>query len=175
MTAAVLVLGPTKWIDDRDPSRVLNGAPLEIRRAIAGRIREIGIVAIVLEDQAKRDDEDNFAFFLRLIDENDVGSFLVFWPFGARLHGLDVEIGHLLTRLSDGSLEPDDVYVLAEKRALDIEAKDGALAWSEPGNRTRYHEDLVARGCQIRRWSTPASLWANVGSFTWDHRRRHGP
>lgn len=106
MPPAVIVLGPSTWIADEDPDRVVAGTPLDIRRDIAWRIRRLGVPAFVLEDEEKGPREDNFAFFLRIQEEREVRTFVLFWPLGARLHGLDVEVGHLLTRLSDGQLEP---------------------------------------------------------------------
>lgn len=68
---------------------------------------------------------------LRVIHEHDVRSYVVYWPLGARLHGLGVELGHLLTRMSDSLLAPEDVYLLAERRALGA-TEQGTLAWSKP-------------------------------------------
>lgn len=67
------------------------------------------------------------------------------------------------------------MYLLAEKRGLGIESRDGVVAWKEPQNRTRYHEDLVARGCPVRRWSSVGSLSVHVGGIAWEHRQRYGP
>lgn len=173
LAPGIIVLGPSRWTDEGDEARSFEVSPLEVRRAIVERLEALGTPALILEDQKMREEEDNFEFFVRVLDHADIQTFVLFWPVGARLHGLEVEIGHLLTRMEDGKLEPGAVYVLAEKRNLGVEEKEAVLAWKEPGNRTWYHEDIIARDCPVRRWTSPRSLWGHVGSIAWEHRERH--
>lgn len=173
MPATIMLLGPTKWRGEgRHP--ILRGSPLDTRLALAQLMRDEGAGAFIMEERDAAAGEDNFAFFRRLIREKSVRTFVLFWPFGARLHGLDVEIGHLLSQMEEGRLDAREVYLLAEKRLLGIRSRRATLAWSEPGNRTRYHEDLVARGCRIRRWANEEALRAHVSAIVLEHRRRHG-
>lgn len=169
----MIVLGPSRW-QTHITHPVLDQDPLQVRSRLAAIARHLGASALLMEELEPRTDEDNFAFFTRIIEELDIASFILFWPLGARLHGLDVEIGHILTQLEEDRLSVEDIYVLAEKRIIDIEAKDGVIAWSEPGNRTRYHEDLIARGCPVRRWGSKQSLAAHMAATTLEHQRRHG-
>lgn len=172
MAAAIMVLGPTLWREARGHA-VVRQSPLDARRALAQLIREQGTDAVIMEERNPATGEDNFAFFRRLIDEASVRTFVLFWPLGARLHGLDVEIGYLLSQMEEGRLDARDVYLLAEKRLLGVRSGEAILAWSEPGNRTRYHEDLVARGCRIRRWSSEDALRAHVSAIVLEHQKRY--
>ncbi len=171
---SVFLLGPSRWASNNDDERTLRLSPLEVRRATAAYMRRSGAPTVLLEDQVRPDDEDHFQVFLDTINHYRVRSFVLFWPMGARLHGLDVEIGHILTRIHEKEIAPQDVYLLAEKRHLG-HTLEGMIAWAEPGNRTRYHEDLVAAGCNIRRWSTPRTLRVQAQSIAMDHKSRMAP
>lgn len=144
---------------------------MEIRRNLARLLPGFGIHTVLMEDEKRKPGEAHFDLFLRLVEERQVATFVIFWPIGARLHGLEVELGYLLSRLSDGTLSPEDVYLLAEERTLGVDERASMLAWSEPGNRTRYHQDLVAHGCPIRRWSDPSSLLAQAAAIGLEHGR----
>lgn len=172
MAGAMMLLGPSRW-QTHITHPILDQDPLQVRKRLAAIARSLGAPALLMEEQEPRPEEDNFAFFARIIQRWNVTSFILFWPLGARLHGLDVEIGHILTRLEEDDLSVEDVYLLAEKRIIDIDAKDGIIAWSEPGNRTRYHEDLIARGCPVRRWESKQSLAAHMAAITLEHQHRH--
>lgn len=171
LVPAIIILGPSRWITDRGP-KAFDATPLDMRRRLSSMLRNHGASAVVLEDERQHAREDHFGFLLRVLRERDVRSFLVFWPFGARLHGLEVELGHLLTQMEHHRLAPEDVYLLVQRRNLPTVGE--TLALHEQGNRTRYHEDLIARGCRIRRWDTEAELLAHATAAAWDHRRRHG-
>lgn len=173
MAGAIMVLGPSRWRESAGHS-FLRGSPLEIRRDLASLMCKDGATAFVMEDHEPGESEDNFGFFQRLVDERQVTTFVLFWPLGARLHGLDVEIGYILTQLEAMALRPRDVYLLAEKRLIDLRSREAVLAWSEPGNRTRYHEDLVARGCKVRRWSTEHALKAHATAVVLEHQKTDG-
>jgi hypothetical protein len=140
---SIIVLGPSRWL----ASAKRRATPLATRQNIVRLLQERGIQATLVEKHEKAPDEDDFNLFQRVLRENEVRTFLIYWPLGARLHGLDVEIGHLLTRMEEGSLHSEDIYLLVEATALPVDPGKGAIAWSEPGNRTRYHAALIARGC----------------------------
>lgn len=173
MPPSILVLGPSEWARD-GPDRPVPMDPLEVRRGLAGQMKRTGAPALVLEDQEMTDAEDDFAFFERVVKENEVRTFVVYWPAAAKLHGLNVEIGHLLTRLSQKSLAPDAVVILAEERVVGIDHGKGVLTFAERGNRTRYHPSLIARGCVVRRWRTGATLRRLARAVAAEHRERHG-
>lgn len=178
-----MVLGPSRWRDGtgtrREPAEAEQvETPLELRRRVARALDRIDVEALLLEDQPPKDPEDHFRLFTTTIRDRDVTTFLLVWPLGARLHGLDVEIGYLLARLEDATLGPDDIFLLAEHAVVGIDTGPSdtdraVLAWSEPGNRTRYHQDLIARGCPIRRWSSVESLERHAVAVGLEHRRRH--
>lgn len=150
-----MVLGPSVWLDDDRVASQAPDDPLEMRRRIATALRARDLDAFLMEDEEQRDGESNTAFFRRLVTERAVQRFLVYWPLGARLHGLDVEAGGILQWLERGVLEPDRIYLIVERGVVD----DGPVsALSEPGNRTRYHEDFERYEVRIRVWDDPYSL-----------------
>lgn len=157
MAGTIIVLGPSEWLGASDGKRVLDAKPLDVRRRIVAAMKPFAS-SFVLEDEKQREHETNIEFLLRTLKERDVQKFVVFWPYGARLHGLGIEAGHLLSELAHDRLDPRFVVVLAERRALRVDPSRGVFEFAEPGNRTRYYQDLVAYGCPIRRWTTEASL-----------------
>lgn len=87
MAGTIMVLGPSRWRESAGHS-FLRGTPLEIRRGLASQMCEDGATAFVMENHEPAESEDNFGFFKRLVDEHRVAKFVLFWPLGARLHGL---------------------------------------------------------------------------------------
>lgn len=169
-----MVLGPSVWLDGDRVASSVPDEPLETRRRIARALRARDLDAFLMEDEEQEEGEPNTALFRRLVKEKDVQRFLVYWPLGARLHGLEVEAGALLQWLENGILEPAQVYLLVERGVVD-EGEVSAL--SEPGNRTRYHEDFEGYEVRIRVWDDAYSLSQHVfwfaeeakasGSTTW--------
>ena len=145
----IFVLGPSR--NDRDDS------PLHARRWLARFLRSTGVDVVVMEEEPDAPGENNLAKFQRLVREHDVTAYLLHVPVGARLHGLSVEVGHLLTRIQDGDLDPARVHLALQLGAASV-GDDGVLALAEPGNRTRYYEDLIDEGCPVHRWSDRRSL-----------------
>src|SRR5579885_3652959 len=119
-----------------------------------------------MEDEAELGAESSFSKLNRLVRERDVRSFVLLWPLGARLHGLEVELGFLLTHLYGGTLRPSDVCILAGVGTFGVE--DGVISLSEPGNRTRYHQDLVDLGCPVARWRDSKSLFLRAATIALD-------
>lgn len=170
MAPAIMVLGPSRWVERAQEGADLEITPLEAREQVVSSLRRMGCEATLTEAHDRRAGEEHFDLFLRIVEEENVRTYLVFWPLGARLHGLEVELGHLLTEVKGGRLDPENIYLLAEERAAGIDAGDGTVAWSEPGKRTRYHEDLVAMGCPIRRWRTETGMLAQVRAIGLEYR-----
>lgn len=146
----IFLLGPGR--DDKGAD-----APLRVRQELARRMRSTGTHAIVMEDEPDREGENNFAKFRRLIDENRPVTYLVLVPLHARLHGISVEIGHLLTLIQEGRLDSGRVHLFLQSLLASVD-HDGALALNEPGNRTRYYEDLIDEGCPVHRWTDRREL-----------------
>lgn len=141
----VFILGPGR--DDKG-----NDAPLKARLELARRMRATGTHAIVMEEEDDVAGENNFAKFRRLLDDNAPITYLVMVPLNARLHGISVEIGHLLTLIQEDRLDPARVHLMLQSLLVSLD-DDGMLALNEPGNRTQYYEDLVDEGCPIHRWA----------------------
>lgn len=166
---SVIVLGPSRWLEDAPEASCLEETPLAARERVADTLLSMGCEATLMEDHDRRPSEEHFDLLLRVLDEQDARTFLVLWLLGARLHGLEVELGYLLTELSADRLAPEDVYLLAEKGNVGVDGESGTVAWSEPGNRTRYHEDLVALGCPVRRWRTERGLLSQARAVGLEH------
>jgi len=141
----VFLLGPGR--DEKGTE-----APLQARREIARRMNATGMRPLVMEDEEDREDENNFAKFRRLIDENQPVTFAVLVPLNCRLQGISVELGHLLTLIHEGRLDAGRVHLLLQSLLAPLD-ENGVLALNEPGNRTRYYEDLIDEGCPVHRWA----------------------
>lgn len=158
----IMILGPSLWLDPENVSSDLAETPLDARRHLAAMGLNFLVDSFVMEDQEQAEGETHTDLFRRLVVEHDVQSFLVVLPIGCRLHGLEKEFGALLEWMAQGWLRPEQVFVLAEK-ATWHESNEGAMgALSEPGNRTRYHDDLVAYDVRVRVWDDGNSLDAHA-------------
>lgn len=131
--------------------------PLLARRRLAKTLRSAGADVVVMEDEPDAPGENHLAKFQRIVRERGVTTYFLYVPLGARLHGLSVEVGHLLTRIQDCDLDPARVHLALQQGATSVD-DDGVLALSEPGNRTRYYEDLVDEGCPVHRWGDRHAL-----------------
>lgn len=165
---AVLLLGPSRWLG---PEAHPQGwpDPLTLRREVAALMRKAGADVVVMEDEPDLPEEGAFPKLARLGATRDVDLYVLLWPFGARLHGLEVEVGHLLGALLRGDLSSDQVVLLAESRSVGV-LPDGTLSLDEPGNRTRYHLDLLRLGCPLRRWRHADALHLHALGLAQEHR-----
>ena len=149
---------------------------LSARREFALGIRKLGVPAIIMEDVLSQAGEKNVELFRRIVDETPIRSFAVYWPLGARNVGLEIELGFLLDRLAERSLSAKDVVLVAERGTIEIAGEatpEPVFAFDAQGERSRYHEDLVAYGCPQLMWSTHAQLLNHVFSVADGHLRRH--
>lgn len=146
----VFLLGPGRDEAGKDE-------PLQERLELARRMRATGTDAIVMEEEADIEGENNFAKFQRLIQERGVTTYLLVVPLKSRLHGLSVEIGHLLTEIQERRLPAAHVHVAAQILLASVD-DEGVMALKEPGNRTRYYEDLIDEGCPVHRWKNRVEL-----------------
>lgn len=172
----VFVLGPSKWLDPENVTSSLPETPLDAREVIVELANRFDADAFVMEQQAAEDGETHSALFRRLVRDRDVQAFLILMPVGAQLHGLEKEFGAILEWLEQGWLTGDQVYILAEKLLYD-ESETGTMgALSEPGNRTRYHEDFIAHDVRIRLWDDADAMIAHAPNvFTEAKVANHGP
>lgn len=160
-----MVLGPSKWLDPERVRSNLSESPLVIRRQLSDLCASWGLHSFLMEDHEKEKGESNTALFTRIIKENDVRHFLVFWPIGARLLGLEKEAGDLLRWLNDERLAPSQVYLLVEKTMADDDESEGMGALNEPQNRTRYHTDFLSYEVPVRFWDDMDSLFSHTVAF----------
>jgi hypothetical protein len=160
--SSTLILGPSRWDEDSHtevPNWLQRRAsedttsPLGARRGIATYLRDLGVDAVLMENWPERAGELRSTRFLRVIREAAVASFLVYWPRGARLHGVTWELSKLETRVRSGKLARRRVRLLAEAGVIDLDEASGEAEFTEAGNRTTYYQDLVQLGCPIHMWS----------------------
>lgn len=168
MGPVVLILGPTGWKGGSHPTGRLSEKPIEVRRRLRKILAPDVSDALLMEDFSKEEDETNWGLFRRIISSQGVTDFIVFWPFGAKLHGLTHELGYLLTKLDAGDLSPGSVHLFVERKNLQIDWMDGGISITEKGNRTRYHLDLVDYGCEFRRWGSESGLLENTKALAED-------
>lgn len=172
----IFVLGPSGWLDPENVASSLPEAPLDAREAIVELAQRFDADAFVMEQQASDADETHSALFRRLVHDRDVQAFLILMPVGAHLHGLEKEFGAILEWLEHGWLSGDQVYILAEKLIYDESYQGTMGALSEPGNRTRYHDDFAAHDVRIRLWDDVDALTAHaLNVFTEAKVANHGP
>lgn len=165
--SCALVLGPSRWTRTRmavrgsgsrssacdGPVRTKGRSPLELRRDLVQALSLTGVRALVFEDWPIGPDEAHSHAFSRLIDIVRVDVFAVLWPRRARMFGVDWEFGLLAGRIDSGALDPRRILLLPERRVARGNLEDGTFSIGEPGNRTRYFQDLVTWRCPISTWS----------------------
>lgn len=169
---AVFLLGPSKWaqghatralplwLQEHQPGKEPH-SPLDIRKALAARLGEDGHRIAVMEafpDVPGRPKSQKFA---RIVEDQGIGRFVLYWPFGANRSGLDVEIGFVLERLRRKEVLGEDVRVLIEDDGVKRRAggreigPDGAFGFVslEEGERTWYYDDLLLYRALIPFWA----------------------
>lgn len=165
--STTLVLGPSRWTRARgrvgptrrqswvreDPSRARRRSPLGLRRDLVRELRRHGIRALVFEDWPREPNEAHSHAFARLIDIVRVDVFAVLWPRHAKMFGVDWEFGFLAGRVASGALDPRRILLLLESGVVRRHLESGTISVGEPGNRTRYFQDLVTWRCPISTWS----------------------
>jgi hypothetical protein len=167
-----LILGPSSWRRGlpRPPLRGFaprNGSrgareslptPLEIRRALAAALASGGCNASLFEDWPKQPGGSYTRSFRECLRSLRVDQFFLIWPKGASLLGVDWELGILAERIEGGRLDPSRIVLFLETGVGRVDLRLGLLSIGEPGNRTRYFEDLLRWGCPFSFWSTYAEL-----------------
>ena len=178
----MILLGPTNWVPRYrpkipgwvtsvlPPGRVVEGTPVptarDVRCGLVARLRLANVKVTMMELHEDRSDEDPEAKLARVIQEDKVDQYAMFWPWGGVRPGLDVEIGWLLKSMRIGEVDPDDVAVFYEsnpdgKRAAELRVtKDGLGGFRslEDHRRTTYYESLVARGAETVEWANYEDL-----------------
>lgn len=172
----LFLLGPSKWVQGYAPPPLpawLQEAlpeslpsstipsPLDIRKAFASLLATSGHRAVVMEAYPGTPGEANAEKFKRLVREQDVTQFVLYWPFGANRSGLDVETGFLLERLRRKEILGKQVRVLVEddrthRRAGEVEQLDQrgfTFVSYEVGRRNRYYEDWLPFQAIITSWT----------------------
>ncbi len=172
----IFILGPSKWIDPENVASSLPESPMDARESLVLLAKRFAADAFVMEQQEAKTGETHTGLFRRLVRDRDVQAFLILLPAGARLHGLEKEFGTILEWLEQGWLTGDQVYILAEKLLFHETDKGAMGALSEPGNRTRYHDDFAAHDVRIRLWDDQHSLTAHaLNVFAESKLSNHGP
>ena len=164
----VVILGPAK-------DRAGKDWPLHLRLQMLKALAKMKCPAVVMERVPDLDGENPARKFDRIVRDWNVRSFLVVWPKGCRLNGLDVELGWLLREIVGGQLDAQDVHLVTQVDHLKIkdDRDEGVWAMGEPGNRTRYYGALVDEGCTIRKYATLPDLRRNALASAIEHLQRH--
>ena len=184
-----MLLGPTYWVpgycpkipgwvtSTLPPGRVVEGIPIpsarDVRCGLVARLRLANVKATMMELHETRTSEDPEEKLARVIREDKVDLYAMFWPWGGARSGLDVEIGWLLKSIRVGEVDSNRVAVFYEwdsggRKAADIVIrKDGTGAFQslEDHRRTTYYESLVARGAIPIAWSTYEDLLEFLEEF----------
>lgn len=121
-----------------------------------------GFEALVFEDWPKRPRETLTGALRRIIRVVRVRSFFILWPKNASLLGVNWELGILADRVECGRLDPRAIVLLVENGIIHFDLEEGMMSIGEPGNRTRYFDDLLIWQCPITRWSTYLDLTRRV-------------
>lgn len=124
-----------------------------IRKALASFLSENGWDALIMEGHERLPDETHAQHFRRIVSTKRT-SYFVYWPYGAKRAGLDVELGFILEELAKG--EDSGVRLFVENKAggivLAADSHGNLEAYfvsKEKGRRTTYYEDLVRMGAII--------------------------
>jgi hypothetical protein len=170
--SSILILGPSTWTrrrgsastlrSVRSPGSVEEGGstltPLEARRLLARALNSAALPAVLFEDWPKESRHTLTQSFRQLIQSVGVRSFFVLWPRGTSLLGVNWELGLLADRVESGRLEPRKIVPLSEEGIARVDTEAGRLSIGEPGNRTRYFQELLTWGCTVILWSTYPEL-----------------
>ena len=106
-----------------------------------------------MEEHADLQVETKASKFSRLVHDEEIDQFVLYWPFGANRTGLDIEIGFILEKLRRGEITGENVRVLIED--------DGPRRRAVRGRNCRgrdLHVRLVREGAQVNvlwRYSIP--------------------
>ena len=178
----ILILGPTNWVPRYrpkipgwvtsilPPGRIAEGTDVptarDVRCGLVARLRLADVKSTMMELHQDYAGEDPEAKLTRVIREDKIDQYAMFWPWGGVRAGLDVEIGWLLKSIRVGEVDPDNIAVFYEcssegKRAAElVERKDGTGAFRslESHRRTTYYGSLVARGAEAVEWASYEDL-----------------
>lgn len=164
---SVMVLGPDSASGDES---ALHVPPSQGKKIVANVLESLECPAFTLEGKPTHDGETRIRKFMRLIRTEKVGRFVLLWPQGTRLGELDVEIGHLLTRIVEETTRPDDILIVAEQGNEPLEHDEGEPVLASEG-RGPHYTDLVDEGCQVRRWFDLDSLGYVVAGIAIEQKR----
>lgn len=157
----IMVLGPSEY-HVPDDVHVIETEPRRVRADLSAYLRDFAQDrATVMEEWTGHPGETQTELFERILHEAPVRAFIVYWPLGAKLLGLEWELGILTQKFHYAGFPPERVYVLAESGILADNPQDGTatvVAIDEGGNRTRYHQDLFGDACKLRLWDNQESL-----------------
>lgn len=120
-----------------------------------------------MEDWAKGPRELHTGLFRRVEREAKVTDYLVYWPLGGHLHGLDWELNHLTELVMDEKLRARAVHHFPESGVVERSPLTLKHQFVEGRNRTRYYEDLVALGCPVRVWENYDELRFALEQISW--------
>ena len=164
----VVILGPSK-------DHAGKTWPIELRLRLLKALARMRCPAVVMERVPDLEGENPARKFDRILRDWNVRTFLIVWPKGCRLNGLDVELGWLLNELVNERLDPRDVQLVTQVDHLKVkdDGDEGTWAMGETGNRTRYYAALVDEGCTIRRYETLADMSRNANAAALEHMQRH--
>jgi hypothetical protein len=120
-----------------------------------------------MEEHADLQVETKASKFSRLVHDEEIDQFVLYWPFGANRTGLDIEIGFILEKLRRGEITGENVRVLIEddgprRRAGGEEtAEDGTFTFVsyEKGHRSTYYGDLIPFGAILTGWASYEELF----------------
>ena len=146
----MLILGPTNWVPRYrpkipgwvtsilPPGRIAEGTDVptarDVRCGLVARLRLADVKSTMMELHQDYAGEDPEAKLTRVIREDKMDQYAMFWPWGGVRAGLDVEIGWLLKSIRVGEVDPDNIAVFYEcssegKRAAElVERKDGTTS-----------------------------------------------
>ena len=177
----ILVLGPSKWKRGHTPaipswvrykvpegwpiSRSGQPSPLGIRAAVARDLQEQERAkATFMEAHSRLPGEKHTSLFTRLVREEAIDQYFLFWPYGSQRSGLDVEIGFLLLKMDQGEKLDIVLFVEAGERIAG-RVENGLFVSREATRRTHYYEDLIAFGASLVEWDDYSILWSSLMSY----------
>lgn len=173
----LILLGPSAWLrgyHPKVPSWVVEihppGTPpstgpvpsaKDIRLGLVARLRLTNVRATLLELHADLPDEEPVDKLLRVVKEDHVDKFAIYWPYGAVRPAVDVEIGWLLYAMQRGDILAERVGVFYEwdpegrKAAEERTAHEGRVVFEglEREKRARAYRNVASRGAILIPWS----------------------
>lgn len=164
MKPVVFILGPSRW---RDPVRPWDEEidPMEARRAIRYVLEDLGVDAMIMEDEPGPVGESWLDKFIRLIDEKSVTHIFFYWPPESRIDSAEDELVILAVKKRISPESNIELVMFGHPHAVhdDIEGEERFLGVRDSVGRSSYLGQIPRQlPTDVHEWITHGELLRQV-------------